>query len=119
MTHSDTMERQLYKATHINHPSAVWTRASKANYNWLYVLWRELMSEYTFRYQKHHECEKLIDVLKRVPNNIPDGEFTEPTPAMPEDYIKEGDSIASYHKYYKQDKKRMFSWKYREVPSWI
>jgi hypothetical protein len=115
----DSMERVLYKATHVNHPSAVWCRQSADNYKWLYDLWRELMKEYTFRYGKHHECEKLISVLENVPKNIGDGGFTEPTPAMPDDYIIENDSIASYHKYYKQDKKRMFSWKNREVPAWI
>jgi hypothetical protein len=99
--------------------STAWCRQSADNYKWLYDLWRELMKEYTFRYGKHHECEKLISVLVNVPKNIGDGGFTEPTPAMPDDYIVENDSIASYHKYYKQDKKRMFSWKNREVPAWI
>ena len=44
----------LYKATHKNHPSAVWTRQCSRNYIWLYYLWRELCKEYTYRYGKEH-----------------------------------------------------------------
>ena len=30
-----SMESMIYKATHINHPSAVWVRSSIDHYNWL------------------------------------------------------------------------------------
>lgn len=117
---NDNMERLLYKATHINHPSAVWVRQSQANYDWLYVLWHELMSEYTYRYNKRHECEKLVTLLKKVPYNInKDLDFTEPTPAMPDEYKVDNNSIASYHNYYRGAKTRMFSWKQRATPSWV
>jgi hypothetical protein len=53
------------------------------------------------------------------PKNIPIGEFTEPTPAMPDQYKVAGDSITSYHNYYLGDKTRMFAWKNRQVPKWI
>lgn len=115
---SDARDSVLYTATHINHPSAVWVRQSNANYNWLYVLWRELMSEYKYRYMKSHACEKLVIPLRRVPYGIPQGEFTEPTPAMPEQYRVPGDSQKSYHNYYNGDKRRMFSWKNRAAPQW-
>lgn len=116
---SDDREPALYSATHINHPSAIWVRKSDKNYDWLYVMWRELMDEYTYRYMKVHACEKLIQPLKRVPYNIPKGDFTEPTPAMPDQYKVAGDSIQSYKNYYLGDKTRMFSWKNREQPTWI
>ena len=29
-------ERLLYKASHVNHPSNIWTRQSNKNYRWLY-----------------------------------------------------------------------------------
>ena len=32
------IENTIYKASHINHPSAVWARESVANYIWLYNL---------------------------------------------------------------------------------
>ena len=29
----------LYKSCHVNHPSNIWLRQSKANYEWLYDMW--------------------------------------------------------------------------------
>lgn len=115
----DNRESTLYSATHINHPSAVWVRKTDKNYDWLYVMWRELMDEYTYRYNKVHACEKLILPLRRTPYGIPKGDFTEPTPAMPDQYKVAGDSIQSYKNYYLGDKTRMFSWKNRPAPSWV
>jgi hypothetical protein len=116
---SDQREQVLYSATHINHPSAIWVRKSDANYVWLFRMFGALMDEYTYRYGKTHACERLADALSHRPKNIPKGEFTEPTPAMPEDYKVVGDSIQSYKNYYLGDKVRMFSWKNRQTPAWI
>lgn len=115
----DFREPLLYSATHANHPSAVWVRQSEANYKWLYSLFCELLAEYTHRYGKQHATSKLVDVLAQCPKNIPSGPYTEPTPAMPDDYKVAGDSIQSYKNYYLGDKRRMFSWKNRETPSWV
>jgi hypothetical protein len=113
----------LYSATHINHPSAIWVRQSDDNYIWLYNLWRQLMIEYTYRYGKNHACEKLIDSLCIVPQNIPNGKFTEPTPAMPDDVKVAGDSIASYRNYYINNKTHLASWRgkvnSRNTPKWF
>jgi hypothetical protein len=118
---SDSRELSLYKATHINHPSAVWCRQSKQNYQWLYTLLVELCNEYTYRYEKTHKCELigLVEALKRVPTCITKDGFTEPTPAMPEQYKVPNDSILSYKNYYNGEKQRMFSWKKRQQPDWI
>jgi len=35
----DGRQDVLYKATHVNHPSAVWVRQNEANYKWLYKMW--------------------------------------------------------------------------------
>lgn len=114
----DSREPVLYAATHINHPSAVWVRQSSRNYDWLYVMWRELMSEYTHRYLKRHACEKLVTQLRKLPYNIPQGTFTEPPPAMP-DYCKvPGDSIKSYRNYYIKEKARFAKWK-TITPQWF
>ena len=38
-SHPDSKKEQLlHAATHVNHPSAVWVRQSKSNYDWLYSL---------------------------------------------------------------------------------
>jgi hypothetical protein len=116
---SDDREPILYTATHINHPSAIWVRQSEQNYRWLFTLFCELLDEYTHRYSKLHACERLVTTLGRPPKNIDmDKPFTEPTPAMPNDYKVAGDSIQSYKNYYLGDKTRMFSWKNRPQPSW-
>lgn len=116
---SDGRDSVLYSATHLNHPSAVWARASLANYNWLFQLFEELLGEYTYRYGKVHATQRLLEVLRQPPTNIANKPFTEPTPAMPDVYKVPGDSKKSYHTYINADKQRMFSWKKREKPEWI
>lgn len=112
-------ENGLMKASHINHPSAVWTRRSKENYIWLNRMWNYLLLEYTHRYGKTHACSKYMEVLYVWPENIPKGSFTEPPPAMP-DYCKvTGNSIASYHKYYINEKVRFARWTKRSRPDWF
>jgi hypothetical protein len=114
----DTRDDVLYSATHINHPSAVWVRQSSANYDWLYVMWVELMDEYTYRYGKVHATERLKKDLSRLPYKIPKGEFTPPTPAMPDEY-KVSDVVESYHKYYIGSKRVMSRWTDRPMPKWF
>ena len=99
------MESTLYKASHINHPSAIWCRENRQNYVWLYRMWFYLLQEYTYRYGRQHECAKLRAALYLTPEKIKEGEFFPPTPAMP-DHIKiPGNSLASYHNYYNISKR--------------
>ena len=114
----------LYKATHINHPSAIWCRQSYENYEWLYTMFIELMNEYTYRYGKNHACEKLIEPLYTPPTHIPKGiGFTEPTPAMPDIVKVANNSIASYRNYYINNKTHLASWRgkvnSRNTPEWF
>jgi hypothetical protein len=109
----------VYQATHMNHPSAVWSRENNENYSWLFNLFTCLMDEYSYRYEKEHVCRKLVPYLQYPPANIPVNKFTQPTPAMPDEYKVNGDSIASYHNYYRGAKARMAAWKKRDVPSWF
>ena len=111
-------ENGLMLACHVNHPSAVWTRQSKANYVWLNQMWNHLLLEYTHRYGKRHACADRMEFLYVWPENIPDLPFTEPPPAMP-DYCKvSGDSITSYQKYYINEKVRFARWTNRNTPVW-
>jgi len=115
----ELFEYTLYKASHFNHPSAIWVRKSNENYRWLYRMWQCLLQEYAYRYNRNHACEKLMHVLWLDPVNIPIGEFTEPTPAMPDTYKVTNDSIRSYQNYYIHDKSRFAKWKNRETPEWF
>ena len=116
---SDSRESVLYSSTHANHPSAIWVRKSYENYEWLYQLFLAVLKEYTHRYGKLHACEKLVDVLRTPPTNIPKGVgFTEPTPAMPDEVKIVGSSLASYKNYYIKNKAHLASWKKRNIPEW-
>jgi len=115
---NDELEKGLMKASHINHPSNIWLRRSKQNYIWLNRMWNYLLLEYTYRYNKNHACEKYRDLLYVWPTNIPDGEFTDPTPAMPDDCKISGDSLSSYHKYYNEKKFHFARWTNRNKPMW-
>lgn len=115
----DERDAVLYKATHIQHPSAIWTRESEANYVFLWELFRCLLDEYTFRYEKIHATSRLLMSLSILPTRILSKEFIEPPLAMPDKYRVLGDSITSYRNYYLGEKTRMFSWKQRKMPDWI
>ena len=111
-------ETRLMKASHMNHPSGIWVRANQKNYMWLFEMWSYLLEEYTFRYGKQHACSRLLDVLESPPNNIKDGDFYPPTPAMPDECKIANDSLASYHKYYVLKKNHFAKWTKREAPLW-
>lgn len=114
----DDREDFLYKATHVNHPSAIWARESKENYIWLSWLFEKLLEEYTYRYGKHHKSGELNDYLAYPPDNIPIKPFTQPTQAMPDKY-KQDNAIFAYRNYYIGEKSDLFSWKNRPIPDWI
>lgn len=115
----DSRDSMLYSATHANHPSAIWVRQSDKNYDWLFGMFQALMDEYTYRYGKVHATSRLEPYLAITPKNIRQAPFTEPTPAMPAEVKVEGDSIKSYHNYYRQNKTHLANWKNRPVPSWF
>jgi hypothetical protein len=120
-TLGDSRDYTLYKATHINHPSAVWVRKSAQNYMWLAEMLEVLCGEYTYRYGKVHKVERdgLMQLLKNeFPKNLPIAPFTEPTPAMPDDVKVSGDSIKSYRNYYINNKAHLANWKKRTTPEW-
>lgn len=116
---NDYMENGLMKASHVNHPSNVWVRSGKENYQWLCQMWLWTLKEYTHRYGKHHACEARVEYLMDPPKNIPLVPFTEPTPAMPDECKIANDSLASYHKYYTERKVSFAKWTKREIPIWF
>lgn len=115
---SGNTDERLYKATHVNHPSTVWARQSKANYLWTHSLFVALLNEYNYRYGKIHACSRFVDLLSLPPSNLPDGGFTQPTQAMADEF-KCDDSIVAYRNYYKCGKKHLHAWKNRSIPSFI
>ena len=106
-----------YKATHKNHPSAVWARENRSNYQWLWQLLSNLLQEYTFRYGKIHKTESsgIFWALKTLPHGLKGGKFTDPPQCMP-DYCKDDDAVVAYRTYYIKEKSYMAKWKFSEPP---
>lgn len=114
----DTRELVLYKASHVNHPCAIWCRTTHANYGWLYRLFLALGNEYSRRYAKQHlSITKLADELALHPDGIKEGELTTPALAMP-DECKTNDPVESYRNYYKIHKADIAVWSHSETPFW-
>ena len=120
----DNPNEKLYKMTHKNHPCAIWARETTSNYAWLYMLFRALCLEYTYRYStskmpnKKHTCEiKLMMILNKIPSNIPTGNITKFRQAMP-DEVKHNNSIIAYRQYYIEYKYSFCKWKKRSIPEW-
>lgn len=112
-------ETVMMKASHINHPSAVWTRSNRQNYIWLYQMWLYLCKEYTYRYGKIHAVEKrMSEALYLPPANITSSQFYAPTPAMPDQYKVYNDSLTSYRNYYIGAKNSFARWTKRSQPEW-
>jgi len=109
-----------YKPTHKNHPSAVWVRENRSNYQWLYQLLDNLLVEYTFRYGKVHKTESsgIFQNLSKIPYELRGGKFTDPPQCMPDDCKIDGDTIAAYRNYYIREKYYMARWKFTHEPIW-
>jgi hypothetical protein len=116
----------IYKVTHQNHPSAVWTRASRANYLWTYDLFVALCREYTVRYGRTHKTEdKLRAGLMTVPRHITAADLTAPPACMPDEFKVEPEGqwpVESYRRYLARGKSWLTvdSFKKRgAAPSWF
>ena len=110
---------ELYKATHRNHPSGVWTRESASNYQWLHQLTEAMVEEYGYRYGKVHAVKRtgLLRRLKNIPR-LPDIGPTKQTLAMPEKYHA-NNPVVAYRNYYVGEKSHLFAWRRRPMPPWL
>jgi hypothetical protein len=104
----------LYKRTHYNHPSAIWTRISEANYEWLLQHGLALCEEYRYRWDKErdHASLRVIDWCSNHYKalGLPNVGLTEFPQAMPEEF-RRSDVVQTYREYYKCGKKHLLKWK--------
>lgn len=108
----------MYKATHRNHPSAVWVREAFGNYLYTHQLFRALLAEYTRRYGRQHKTGRLLETLAIPPFNMPhEPWFTPVRLAMPDEYKSE-DAVASYRAYYRGGKADIARWQHGPTPDW-
>lgn len=115
-------EISLYKHSHINHPMSIWVKESLSNFNWAIQYGFALSKEYTYRYNKIHKCQAVLEFYSK---NLPAIQNIGPT-KMPRCFgafkgiIPETDNVVNdYRQYYKLAKSHLFRWKNRSVPSWL
>lgn len=115
----DHRQELLYKATHVNHPCAIWCRSSDRNYQWLFNLFMALGNEYGYRYAKQHlSIRKLADTLMEYPSRIPWTTWLDNPPQAMPDECKDSDPVIAYRNYYKTHKSEIATWTKRSVPDW-
>ena len=123
---TDSVNDQLYKLAHKNHPVTIWCRKTLANFMWAMELVDVLHKEWIYRYDhpetKIHKAYEMALLLKK---HIPASDKFEETGlttfalAMPDKY-KTDDPIVSYRNYYMSDEKqKIATWnKKRSRPTW-
>ena len=113
-------QNDLYKASHVNHPSNIWTRENEENYRWLFKHFQATAKEYEKRYGRVHATyDKLGGYLWFAPHNINRfGRLTKFAQAMPE-YCKREDPVEAYRFYYIKEKVDFAKWKNTETPIWF
>jgi len=115
----DSMYTKVYAPTHINHPTAVWVRSSKANYEYTCKLGIALAEEYTYRYHRRHKTQDVLEHLSaNVPCTFSQTPFVQPPLAMPDD-VKCADAIDAYRTYYKKYKRAIAVWRHTPAPHWF
>jgi hypothetical protein len=116
-----------YKATHKNHPCAIWTRDCLANYMWLCALATALADEYHYRYPHApaHACEAHVAWLTANPPPFPPGHtgrhcLTKVALAMPPEF-KDRNPVASYRAFYLGSKgpRGLLTYTRRPIPQWV
>ena len=123
-----------YNPTHQNHPSAIWTRESLSNYNYVVDLGIALCDELFFRYgTPFQKCYGVFAWLKENQPNIIDIGLTRPKLAINWDLLSineipqdiENDetdfewAVKNYRAYYNDGKQHLYAWKNRTKPEWI
>jgi hypothetical protein len=110
-----------YIRTHANHPCAIWSRETAANFLWLaeHGLW--LADEYRYRYGKTHGSESVIrwclDNFGLASVDSSD-DLTPFAQAMPDEY-RCADVVEAYRAYYLGSKSRFARWRRtRPAPNW-
>lgn len=117
-----------YKKTHQNHPSTIWGRSSRANFEWLIEHCIELCAEKTKRFGKPHKSERVLNWV--VDNyhklSFPAEKLTKFAIAISEDSkcrqhpnFSIDNPVESYRLYYKLDKAHIAKWNHGPKPKWM
>lgn len=110
-----------YKRAYYNHPCTVWARTSQENYEWLLLHGLSLAIEYSYRYNKTHASEKVINWCFNNYESLidfPEKGKTENALAMPDIY-KTDNAVESYQRYYLGEKVENAKYTKRNPPAFL
>jgi len=62
-----------YRPTHVHHPAASWTGATRGNFLWVLNHLRALTTEYAWRFGRTHATSRLVPLLQRAAVHVPKG----------------------------------------------
>lgn len=109
----------IYKSTHVNHPCAVWARASSENYSWLLLYMSNLVEQRYERTGKYHASYRIFNTLCGGPKLMPQGPLTPWPNCTPFKHIED---VHEAYKLTLKDKwakdKRPPKWTNKNKPSW-
>lgn len=110
-----------YRATHKNHPSAVWVRESIQHYHWTVIHFKALDKEYRYRYHKIHLAWSKCKALAMFdPPSIPSVPFVPPPQCMPSELHREpSETVEAYRHYYSTSKAKILVYAHSERPEWL
>ena len=115
-------KHDLYKPVHQKHPCTLWAMETRANYEFAFNLYMEMLTEYDFRYKKVHGASKhFYSIIKGI-KYIPQGEITKhPQCFSGHDDLKTNEfyPINAYRNFYRVDKLKFARYKYTDKPQWL
>ena len=117
------MNKGLYLAGHVNHPTNIWVRMCRENYALMFTYYKLICDEYTNRYGKEHGAKENWWLLREPPKNMPSSVMGHtPVPQAMKEFpecLVEGDTVQAYRNLYKVAKRRFATWKNRPIPEWF
>ena len=116
------MNRDLYLAGHVNHPTNIWLRECTENYMLMFTYYKLICDEYTYRYGKEHGAKDNWWIFRNPPKNMSSLGYTTPVPQamkMFPECMVEGDTVQAYRNFYKVAKRSFATWKNRPIPTWF
>lgn len=110
---------------HYKHPSSLWARQSKENFEWLLLHGLAQCEEYTRRYKREHDSEKHIKWCEKNYSFLSFGSKGQTPFARCFSQYKEkldstiNDPVEAYREFYRLDKASFAKWPSRKhIPDW-
>lgn len=112
----DNALQGIYKKTHQNHPSSIFTRSGQYQYEWVLDCAMEMCRLYTLQTGKIHKTQSTLETLRVLPKNIPLIDWQDPPIAAPDKFkvVAVFNGVIAGYRAYMQAK--FEEWQQREKP---